>query len=76
MTIPGMIFNDQRTRTRSLGTRFGIDDKWSLFVRQYVTAKVDGWETLDDAQQWILGSSFVVKMNRVWAMLLRHNVID
>lgn len=76
MTIPGMIFNDQRTRTRSLGTRFGIDDKWSLFVRQYVTAKVDGWETLDDAQQWILGSSFVVKMNRVWAMLLRHNLID
>ena len=72
MTIPGMIFNDQRTRTRSLDTRFGIDDKWSFFVRQYVTAKVSGWETLDDAQQWILGSSFVVKMNRVWAMLLRR----
>ena len=46
-----------------------------FFVRQYVTAKVDGWETLDDAQQWILGSSFVVQMNRIWAMLLRHNLV-
>ena len=76
MIIPGVIFSDQRTRTRSLGTRFGHDCNWSHFVKHHVEAQVSAWKTLDDAQKWVLETDFVDTMNRIWAMLLRNGFLE
>ena len=75
MTIPGVIFSDQRTRTKSLRTRFGHDRKWSYFVKTHVEAQARGWKTLDDAQNWVLETDFVDTMNGIWAMLLRNDLV-
>jgi len=75
MTIPGIIFSDQRTRTRSLRTRFGHDRNWSHFVKDHVEAKSSNWKTLDDAEKWVLETDFVDTMNLIWAMLLRNGIL-
>ena len=75
MTIPVVIFSDQRTRTRSLRTRFGHDGNWSYYVKDYVEAMVSDWTTLDDAEKWVFESDFVDTMNKVWAITLRHNLM-
>ena len=71
MIFPGAIFSDQRTRTRSIRTRFGHDRNWSLYVKDHVESKASVWKTLDDAQKWVLESDFVDTMNRIWAMFIR-----
>ena len=76
MIIPGVIFSDQRTRTRSLRPRFGHDRNWSHFVKHHVEAQVSAWKTLDDAQKWVLETDFVDTMNRIWAMLLRNGFLE
>ena len=75
MTIPGVIFSDQRTRTESLRTRFGHDRKWSYFVKTHVEAQASSWKTLDDAQNWALATDSVDTMNGIWAMLLRNDLV-
>ena len=75
MTIPGVIFSDQRTRTKSLRTRFGHDRKWSYFVKTHVEAQASSWKTLDDAQNWALATDSVDTMNGIWAMLLRNDLV-
>ena len=69
MTLPGVIFRDQRSRSIPLGTLFGHDDEWSRFVKAYIVTASSGWKTLDDAEKWFFGVRFVSKMNRIWKMV-------
>ena len=74
LIFPGAIFSDHRTRTRSLGTRFGHDRNWSLYVKDRMESKVSVWKTLDEAQKWILENDYVDAMNRVWTAFIKMGI--
>lgn len=68
MSLPGVIFDDDKTRRKSLKTRFGHDNQWVQFVEKYMKSMVNVWETLDDIQKWFFKSNFVNKINQLWEM--------
>ena len=74
LIFPGAIFSDHRTRTRSLGTRFGHDRNWSLYVKDRMESKASVWKTLDEAQKWILENDYVEAMNRVWTSFIKMGI--
>ena len=68
MSLPGVIFNDNKTRRVSLRARFGHNARWAQFVKKYMISMVSTWDTLDDIQKWFFDRTFVCRINRLWEL--------
>ena len=73
ISFPGAIFTDNKTRRKSMKTKFGHDKQWSKFVEEYVKAAVCEWETLEDARVWFRDNDFVRQINQLWDIKLQKN---
>ena len=68
LNLPGVIFDDNKSRRKSFKTRFDHNYQWVQFVEKQIKSISNTWETLDDVQTWFLKSSFVNEINQLWEM--------
>ena len=68
INLPGVIFDDNKSRRKSFKTRFGHKYQWMQFVGKQIKSISNTWETLDDVQTWFLKGNFVNEINQLWEM--------
>ena len=73
VSFPGVIFADNKRRSKSMKCRFGHDRQWSCFVEEYMKTVASQWDTREDARRWYEESSFEYWVNRLWEIKLERN---